>query len=102
MKKLTLIMGGPKVDHSQEVNLQFGKLISRAAYFKKKKEYKEIKSLYVEYAIHSEEHLVLLELFKQYSSIMELGDVPFQFIGEYIGKIDSFLEKESNKFKKAR
>jgi hypothetical protein len=94
---IKLIKGGKNVDLSQEVNIQFSQLISRSAYFKKKKELKELKSLFIEYTIQSQEHLTLLEIFKQYNYLMDLGDVPFSFIGEYIDKIHQFLEKESKK-----
>lgn len=101
MKSLKLVKGGVKVNLSQEVNLKFGQLIARAAYFKKKKELKNLRAMFIEYYIESNEHLILIELLKQYEYLMELGPVPFKFVGEYIEKIDSFLEKENKRAKKA-
>jgi hypothetical protein len=76
-------------------------LFSRAAYYKKKKEQKELKLHFLEYAVESNEHLLLLEIFKKYDFLMELNAPPLKFIGESIEKIDLFLEQESKKPLKA-
>ena len=80
---LRLIKGGTPPDLTEEVNLQFAKLMVQATYHNKKEELKELQDLVVEYDLEQKEHLILLELFKQYNYLLELKPAPFKFIQQF-------------------
>jgi hypothetical protein len=95
---IRLIKGGKPQDLSHEVKIKFAKLMLYAEFHQKMKEKKEILSLYEEYEIDSQEHLILLECFKQYDKLFELGPVPFTFIEDFKKVTETVLglEEELN------
>jgi hypothetical protein len=99
---LRLIKGGKEQDMSQEVNLQFGKLMLHAAYFGKTSEMKEIQDLLVEYDQESKQHLLLLELFKKFDGLLQLGEVPMEFFQKFKAETEMMAEMERKPAKKAK
>jgi hypothetical protein len=97
---LRLIKGGKQLDLTPEVNLQFGKLMVQATYFQKNQEIREIQDLIIEHDQKAKEHLLLLELFKQYDYLLALGEVPAEFFQQFKRETEFMVEMENSPPKK--
>ena len=85
---LRIIKGGKPVDLSSEVRLMFGKLAAQAAYHEKQEEFDHIQEIYQENVVESSEHLLALELFSHFDSLLELAPAPLSFISKFITQLE--------------
>jgi hypothetical protein len=112
--KLTLVKGGltenttksksrspSSLDHGDdgesEVNLTYGKLISRALFYKKEKETKEIQNIIYSYENRKINRAQLLYCLSKYDYLLSLPCPPFSFICNLKEELLFYLLLENKK-----